>query len=110
MTLTTVQSLIIVGVVALGTMITRFLPFFVFPAGKETPKYITYLSTVLPYSAIGLLVVYCVKNVSLISAPFGIPEAAGILTTALLHIWKRNMFLSIGGGTVIYMVLVQYIF
>lgn len=110
MTLTLIESLIIIGVVALGTMVTRFLPFIVFPADKQTPKYIIYLSTVLPYSVIGLLVVYCLKNVSIISYPFGIPECISIAGTALLHNWKRNMLLSIGAGTIIYMLLIQLIF
>lgn len=110
MTLTIGQSLIIVGMVVLGTMITRFLPFILFPANKQTPKYILYLSTVLPYSVIGLLVVYCLKNVNFEAAPFGLPEGIAILCTVLIHNWKRNMLLSIGVGTVLYMVLVQVVF
>ena len=110
MTLTIAQSLIIVGVVALGTIITRFLPFIIFPANKQTPKFIIYLSTVLPYSVIGLLVVYCLKNVSFANTPFGLPEGISILYIVLLHNWKRNMLLSIGTGTVLYMVLVQFVF
>jgi len=110
MTLTIAQSLIIVGVVALGTMLTRFLPFIIFPANKQTPKFIIYLSTVLPYAVIGLLVVYCLKNVSFATAPFGLPEAIAILCTVLIHNWKSNMLLSIGAGTVLYMALVQFVF
>lgn len=110
MTLTIAQSLIIVGVVVLGTLITRFLPFIIFPANKPTPKYILYLSTVLPYSVIGLLVVYCLKDVSLHKVPFGLPEAIAVLSIILIHNWKRNMLLSIGSGTILYMFLVQVVF
>lgn len=110
MKLNLIQAFIIIGVVVLGTVITRFLPFIIFPAGRQTPKYITYLSMVLPYSVIGLLVVYCLKNISLVSAPFGLPEGIGILCTVLIHNWKRNMLLSIGSGTVLYMILIQFVF
>jgi len=110
MTLTLDQSLIIVGMVVLGTMITRFLPFILFPPNKPTPQYILYLSTVLPYAVLGLLVVYCLKNVSFVAAPFGLPEGIAIFCTVLIHNWKRNMLLSIGTGTVLYMLLVQSVF
>lgn len=110
MTLTSLESLLLISLVALGTLLTRALPFALFPDKKETPKYILYLGKVLPFSVIGLLIIYCIKNVSLFSAPFGIPEAIGILCTVLLHLWKNNTLLSIGGGTVVYMVLVQLVF
>lgn len=109
MLLTTTQSLILIGFIALGTQITRALPFILFPENKKTPRYIIYLGKVLPYAAIGLLVVYCLKNVSFFVNPFGIPEAIAILCVLVLHLWKNNTLLSIGGGTVVYMVLVQLI-
>lgn len=104
------QQIITVGMVVLGTMITRFLPFLLFPSGKPTPKYIQYLGKVLPSAVFGLLVVYCLKNVSLFTGSHGIPEAVSIAVVAMLHIWKRQMLLSIAGGTVCYMLLVQFIF
>ena len=93
----------------LGTMVTRFLPFLIFPEGKEPPAVITYLGTVLPYAVIGLLVVYCLKDVPG-SGHYGIPELIAILFIVALHKWKKSTLLSIGGGTVLYMVLVQTIF
>jgi branched-subunit amino acid transport protein AzlD len=110
MVLTTTQSLVLIAVIAVATQITRGLPFILFPKNKETPRYILYLGKVLPYSAIGLLVVYCLKNVSFISSPYGIPEAIAVFCVVVLHLWKNNTLLSIGFGTAVYMVLVQLIF
>jgi branched-subunit amino acid transport protein AzlD len=110
MTLTPVQTLVIVAMVALGTAITRFLPFVIFRKSTTSHAYIGYLGKVLPYAAIGLLVVYCLKGVSLIHPSYGIPEGIAIVCIALLHYWKGNSLLSIGAGTVIYMVLVQLVF
>ena len=100
----------IVMIIAMGTFLTRSLPFVLFPEGKKIPKYINYLGEVLPYAMIGLLVVYCLKNVSFITMPFGMPELIAIGCIILLHLWKSNTLLSIGGGTAIYMILVQFIF
>ena len=108
MTLT--QQLITILMVILGTMLTRFLPFLLFPDGKPTPKYIRYLGTVLPAAVFGLLVVYCLKDVSLFTGSHGIPELISIVAVAALHLWKRQMLLSIAGGTVCYMLLVQLVF
>ena len=93
----------------LGTMVTRFLPFLIFPEGKEPPEFIQYLGKVLPYAVIGLLVIYCLKDVPG-SGTYGIPEFLAIVFIVLLHRWKKNILLSIGGGTVFYMLLVQYVF
>ncbi len=101
------QKLILAAIFAIGTMLTRFLPFLIFPAGKETPKYIQYLGKVLPPAVFGLLVVYCLKGVSIFTGSHGIPEALAILLVAALHLWKRQMLLSIAGGTLFYMILVQ---
>lgn len=95
---------------ALGTMAMRFLPFLIFPAGKPTPKYIQYLGKVLPASIFGMLVIYCLKNVSLLTSPFGVPELIGIAITVVLHLWKKQMILSMAGGTLVYMALVQLVF
>lgn len=108
MTLT--QQIITIGMVILGTVLTRFLPFLFFPAGKPTPKYIQYLGTVLPPAVFGLLVVYCLKDVSLFAGSHGIPEMISIAVVTGLHIWKRQMLLSIAGGTLCYMLLVQFVF
>lgn len=99
-----------IAVCALVTMLLRFLPFLIFGEDRKTPPIIAYLGRVLPYAIMGMLVVYCLKDVTLTSAPFGIPEAIGCAVVALLHIWKRNTLLSIGAGTVCYMLLVQFIF
>lgn len=104
------QQVITVGMIVLGTMLTRFLPFLLFPSGKPTPKYIQYLGKVLPSAVFGLLVIYCLKNVSLFTGSRGIPEAVSIAVVIALHLWKRQMLLSIAGGTVCYMLLVQFVF
>jgi len=108
MTLT--QRLITILVLVLGTMFTRFLPFLVFPSGKPTPPYVRYLGRVLPSAVFGLLVVYCLKGVSLFSGSHGVPEAIAVGVVAALHLWKRQTLLSIAGGTVCYMLLVQLVF
>ncbi len=104
------HSVWIIVVATLVTMATRFLPFLIFGNGKKTPGIVTYLGKVLPCAIMGMLVVYCFKDVSFLSAPYGLPELIGCAAVALLHIWKRNTLLSIGAGTVFYMVLVQFIF
>ena len=104
------QQLITVLVIVLGTVFTRALPFLLFPAGRPTPAYIRYLGKVLPPAIFGLLVVYCLKGVSLLSGSHGLPEAISIAFVAALHLWKRQTLLSIAGGTVCYMLLVQFVF
>lgn len=108
MTLT--QQFITIGMVILGTVLTRFLPFLLFPAGKPTPAYIRYLGKVLPAAVFGMLVVYCLKNVSIFTGSHAIPELLALTLVVLLHCWKRQMLLSIAGGTVCYMLLVQFVF
>lgn len=93
----------------LGTMVTRFLSFLIFPEGKEPPEFIQYLGKVLPYAVIGLLVIYCLKDVPG-SGTYGIPEFLAIAFIVFLHRWKKSILLSIGGGTVFYMLLVQFVF
>lgn len=108
MTLT--QQMITIGMVVLGTALTRFLPFLVFPADRPTPKYIQYLGKVLPAAVFGLLVVYCLKNVSLFTGNHALPELISIAAVVGLHAWKKQMLLSIAGGTACYMLLVQMVF
>ena len=108
--MTITQQIITIAMVVLGTMFTRFLPFLLFPAGRPTPHYIQYLGKVLPAAVFGLLVVYCLKNVNVFSGSYGIPEFVSIGVVIALHLWKRQMLLSIVGGTVCYMLLVQLVF
>lgn len=108
MTLT--QQIVTIALCAFGTMITRFLPFIVFRSDKPTPKYIQYIGNALPPAIFGMLIIYCLKDVSLFGGSHGIPEAIAIIAVIALHLWKRNMLLSIAGGTVCYMLLVQFVF
>ena len=104
------QEIITIGMVVLGTALTRYLPFLLFPAGKPTPKYIQYLGKVLPGAVFGLLVIYSLRNDAALDCSHGIPELLAVLAVVILHLWKRQMLLSIAGGTVLYMVLVQMVF
>ncbi len=104
------RELMIVLAMVAGTLITRFLPFILFPAGKEKPRYLEYLGKTLPYATMGLLVVYCLKGVDLLGPTHGLPEILAVAAVAALHCWKRNSLLSIGVGTIFYMFLVQIIF
>ena len=104
------HDVLLVAVAALVTAATRFLPFLIFRKKESTPPIITYLGQVLPCAIMGMLVVYCLKDVQFLSAPFGAPELIGCAIVAVLHIWKRNSLLSIGVGTVCYMLLVQLVF
>lgn len=106
----TIANIFIAAAMMLATMITRFLPFLLFPAGKKTPKYILYLGRTLPYATIGLLVVYCLRGLQFISYPHGLPELISMGAITGLHLWKGNSLLSIGAGTVLYMVLIQTVF
>ena len=104
------HSAAMIAVIALVTAMLRFLPFWIFRNNQKTPPLISYLGQVLPFSIMGMLVVYCLKDISFSEAPFGIPEILGCGVVTLLHIWKRNTLLSIGIGTVCYMLLVQFVF
>ena len=108
MTLT--QQIITIGLCALGTMLTRFLPFLLFSEKRKTPAYVQYLGRVLPAAVFGMLVVYCLKNVSFLAGTHGLPELIAIAATVLLHLSFKNMLVSIAGGTVVYMLLVQLVF
>ncbi|MGW8113975.1 branched-chain amino acid transporter permease [Caproicibacterium sp. NSD3] len=110
MTMSLGQSIITIIMVVIGTVTTRFLPFFAFPANKTPPRYIQYLGKVLPSAVIGLLVIYCLKDVTFFSGLHGLPEIISILCIIILYIWKKNTLACIVLGTVIYMVLVQFVF
>ena len=108
--MTSTQALITILVIAAVTVLTRVLPFALFPGNKKTPEFILYLGEVLPFAIIGMLVVYCFKSVSFFQAPFGLPEVIAGVFVIMIHKWKHNLLLSIGGGTILYMLLVQLIF
>lgn len=108
--MTIAQQIITIGLCAFGTMLTRFLPFAIFSGKRPTPKYIRYLGNALPGAIFGMLVVYCLKGINFTVKSYGIPELLSVGLTAALHIWKKNMFLSIAGGTACYMLLVNFVF
>ena len=108
--MTGVQAIVTILAIAVGTQLTRWLPFWLFPEKKEPPAVVLYLGHVLPPAMMGLLVVYCFKNVSWLSGSHGAPELLASAAVVVLHLWKKNVLLSIAGGTVLYMVLVQAVF
>lgn len=105
--MTVTEKIVTICIIVLGTMLTRFLPFIAFPGNKPVPEYIRYLGKVLPSAVFGLLIIYCLKNVNILSGTHGIPELISIVIVVVLHIWKRQMLLSIAGGTLIYMFLIH---
>jgi len=107
---TKAQLLITIALFAVGTMMTRFLPFIIFPKNRTTPKFVTYLGKYLPAAVIGMLVIYCIKDVDIMSGAHGLPELISIAVIVLLHVWRRQVLLSVGVGTVLYMLLVQFVF
>ena len=110
MQLTSIQALITILAIAVGTQFTRWLPFWLFPEKKDPPAVVLYLGKVLPPAMMGLLTVYCFKNVSWLSGTHGAPELLASAAVVGLHLWKRNVLFSIAGGTALYMVLVQAVF
>ncbi|MGN0374013.1 MAG: branched-chain amino acid transporter permease [Butyrivibrio sp.] len=108
--MTVLQEIITISMCVLGTMLTRFLPFIIFRSNKPTPRYIQYLGKALPSAIFGMLVIYCLKEVNILTGFHGIPELVGICVTIGLHLWKRNMLISIAGGTVCYIILVNFVF
>lgn len=110
MYLTPLQTFFIILAISVGTQITRWLPFWLFPENKKPPAVVEYLGHVLPAAMMGLLVVYCLKGIHWTAAPYGAPETIAIAAVAVLHQWKGNVLLSIAGGTLLYMILVQMVF
>lgn len=108
--MTDIHALLMVAVMAIVTFLLRFIPFAVFPEGKKTPAVITYLSNALPCAIMGMLVIYCLKDVSIFNGNYGIPEAICVILVVILHKWKHNFLLSISVGTIVYMLLVQMVF
>ena len=104
------EECITIALCALASVLTRALPFLLLSEKKPTPPIIRYLGNVLPAAVFGMLIVYCLKDTTFLSGTHGLPELAGILMTAVLHLKFRQMLLSIAGGTTVYMVLIQYVF
>ena len=104
------HSLALVAVITAVTLLTRLLPFLLFGGKREPPRLILALGRALPCAVMGMLVVYCLRNVSLTAAPYGAPEAIAAAVCVGLHIWRRNTLLSIAGSTAVYMLLVQAVF
>lgn len=108
--MSTNQKIITIAVMVLATVIMRYLPFLLFPDNKPTPPFIHYMGKVLPPAVFGFLVIYALKNVSILDGSHGIPELIAIAITAAAHLWKKQMLISIAAGTVSYMLMVQFIF
>jgi len=104
------EQILTIAIAVLAVQITRWLPFWIFPANRPIPEYIRYLGRVLPAAMFGMLVVYCYKNIDVLSGFHGLPEFIAGAVVLVLHFWKRNMFLSIAAGTLLYMFLVQQVF
>ena len=104
------HAVLLIAVSALVTALIRFAPFLVFRGGRETPAVILRLGKLLPCAVMSMLVVYCLRNVDIATAPHGLPELIALAVVTALHLWKRNVLLSIGAGTVVYMLLVQLVF
>ena len=102
--MTVTERILTIAVVVLGTVTTRFLPFAIFPEGKKLPDAIVRLGRVLPAA-----VIYCLKD-ALFTAYYGLPELISLACVVAVHLWKRNMVLSLIAGTVLHMVLVQWCF
>ena len=109
MTISVWNAIAIFAVIAIVTWITRALPFAVFGNKKELPKFVTYLGKVLPGAMMATLIIYCLKSIDLTKFPFGLAELFSIVAVAVIHIWKRNIFWSIAGGTLCYMILIRTI-
>lgn len=105
-----VSSLIIIAAVAITTFATRAASFLVFPKDREVPPTVKYIGTILPPAVIGMLVVYCLRSTQVFAYPYGVPELIACLAVIGLHAWRRNVLLSVGAGTILYMVLVQMVF
>ncbi|MCF0142093.1 MAG: AzlD domain-containing protein [Parasporobacterium sp.] len=102
------EAIIAIAIMSAVTILLRALPFLVFR--KKTPEVVVYLGKYLPYAVMGMLVVYCLKDMSFITSPFGAPEVISIVLVVVLYVWRRNTLLSIIAGTASYMLLTQLVF
>ena len=108
--MTMLQSMVTIAVPAVRTLCTRLFPFALFGGKRQVPRVVLFLGNVLPPAIIATLIIYCLKSVNLLNFPSGIPELISIALVAALHLWKRNTLLSVGAGTICYMVLIQTVF
>lgn len=108
--MTVTQQIITISMCILGTMIPRFMPFLIFNEKRRTPAFVTYLGKYLPSAVFGMLIIYCLKDVSVLQGSHGIPELISIAVTAGIHLWRKQMLLSIAAGTICYMLLIQFVF
>ncbi len=108
--MTLLQQIITISLCIAATMLTRFLPFLIFNENKKTPAFVQYIGKYLPSAVFGMLVIYCLRNVNVTQGSHGLPEFISILVTGGLHLWKRQMLLSIAGGTICYMLLIHFVF
>ena len=104
------HAALVILIMGLVTLATRLLPVLIFGRGEKVPDYILYLGKVVPFTAMGLLIVYCLKDVSVVESPHGLPELIALAIVSGPYLWKRNTILSVVIGTVVYMVLVQMVF
>ncbi len=110
MKLTVIQTIVIILAISAGVQISRWLPFLAFSGRKETPQFVKYLGRVLPPALMGLLVVYCFKSTDILTGSHGLPELIATAVVVATYQWKGNLLISVGGGTVVYMLLVQFVF
>lgn len=104
------HALLVILVMGLATLATRLLPVLIFGRGEKVPDYLMYLGKVVPYTAMGLLIVYCLKDVPVWEAPHALPELIALGVVSASYLWKRNTILSVVLGTAVYMLLVQVVF
>lgn len=104
------DRILLIAVIALVTIALRFVPFLIFGGKRKTPKYVSYLGRVLPYAIMGMLVVYCLRSTGFSVISEWLPQLISCALVVVLHLWKKNTLLSILGGTICYMVLVQMLF
>ena len=102
--------LLTVAIIAIATAALRFAPFLIFGGKRDVPNMVGYLSNALPAAIMGMLIVYCLRNVDIMSASHGLPELFAIAVVVVLHLWRKNTILSIASGTAVYMILIQTIF
>lgn len=104
------HAMIVIAVMGLAVLATRIVPVLIFGRGEKVPEFILYLGRVVPYTAMGLLIVYCLRDVPVLDSPHGLPEIISLAVVTLSYLWKRNSILSVVIGTALYMFLVQSVF
>ncbi len=104
------HAMIVIAVMGLAVLATRIVPVLIFGRGEKVPEFILYLGRVVPYTAMGLLIVYCLRDMPVLDAPHGLPEIISLTVVTVTYLWKRNTILSVVAGTALYMFLVQSIF